>query len=158
MNSWSATDSQRTSLSVDASKAAEYDKARDEGLPVVTKEAESGVKPVEPLRFQAVKSPGIYEAEFAKKERDLIFHFWPWEYHKAEHEGRPTPAFKKDFYHHITETAASIFGAGRFELKDDTDMGAIFLQAFGWGESDGYRQIAIRFCEEFHKAMGGEPG
>jgi hypothetical protein len=37
-------------------------------------------------------------------------------------------------------------------------MGALFVCCSGWGESDGFREIAIKVCESLHKAMGGSEG
>ena len=157
--SWMAQDvTTRLPSAVDQAKTDDYEKAKADGLPVIEKEAEGGVKPIEPLRFQPVRSPKIYEAEFAVKGKDLIFHFWPDGYHDAERDGRAKPALKPHFIHNLLETMADVFGSGRIKLEEDRDVGAIFVQVFGWGENDSYRQIAIEACEKFHKAMGGSEG
>jgi hypothetical protein len=145
-------------VGVDAQKANEYDQAKAEGLPVVTKEAEGGIKPLDPVKFQPVRSPGIFEAEFGVKGKDLIFHFWPDGYHKADRNSLAPPAFKKDFLQRLTKTMVDTFTKERVLIEEDRDMGAFFVKAHGWGENDSYREISIKVCEIFHKAMGGTEG
>lgn len=156
--SWVAQDSSRMPVAVDAQKKNEYDKAKAESLPAITKEAEGGVRPVEPVKFQPVRSPGIYEAEFGVKEKDIIFHFWPDGYHNADRDGRAIPAFKKDFLKNLTLSMHEIFHPNRITIEEDKDMGAFFVKAHGWGENDNYREISIKACEAFHHRMGGESG
>lgn len=156
---WMRQDSETHEVSgVDREKEAIYEKAKAEGLPIVTKESESGVKPFETMKFQPVRSPGIYEAEFGVKGKDLIFHFWPDGYHKAERDEKRVPEFKKNFFSMLSKAMGGIFGTNRILIKDDGDVGAFFVQAHGWGESDNHRELAIKACEEFHKDMGGVPG
>lgn len=155
---WDARDESGAVQRLDGKKAADYEKAKAEGLPVVEKEAESGVRPFESVKFQPVISPGIYEAEFGVKGRDLIFHFWPDGYHKAERNSQRLPTFKKDFLLNLEQTMGDVFGSHRIQVQEDLDVGAIFVQAHGWGENDNVNKVAINACEKFHKAMGGLDG
>jgi hypothetical protein len=156
--SWLAKNASNMPLEMTAQKEQEYDKAKAEGLPVVEKEAEGGVKPFDSVKFQPVRSPGIFEAEFGVKGKDLIFHFWPDGYHKSDRNEHTTPAFKRDFLQHLTKVMGDVFNKERILIEEDRDMGAFFIKAHGWGESDSFRELSIKACEKFHSAMGGEPG
>ncbi len=127
-------------------------------LPTIQKEADAGMRPFETMKFQPVKSPGIYEAEFGVKGKDLIFHFWPHDYHLIDSQSKPTPKFGPDFLAKLTRIMHETFDGRRVDIKDDKDMGALFVRATGWGESQFHRELAIKACEAMHSAMGGLQG
>src|SRR3954463_8140201 len=87
----------------------EYDQVKKDSLPKVQKEANDGVRPFKTVDFQPVKSPNIYEAEFGVKEEDVIFHFWPWNYHMLERQGHRTPEFPKGFQIKLLEALEDSF-------------------------------------------------
>jgi hypothetical protein len=137
-------------------KARELDQVKAESLPVIEKEADRGQRPFETIKFQPVRSPGIYEAEFAAKEEDLIFHFWPYGYRKAKRAGTAAPWFNKKFEPTLTTSMKKVFGEQRVEIAHDKDMGSFFVKAIGWGEHQFARDLSIQVCEEVHKTLGGE--
>jgi hypothetical protein len=145
-------------MEVTPEKARVLDKARDEGLPVVEKEAARGQVPLDPIRFTPVRSPGIYEAEFARKDSDLVFHFWPYGYHEADRNSRPTPRFVPKFEHYMRILAVAEFGlvgGGSPAFHEDKDMGAWCMTVPGWGEKQFFHEVAVKFCEKLHHALGG---
>lgn len=150
---WEELDNEKKTRNYVEKKA--YDEASAELKPVLEREEQQGAKPIEPLEFQPVRSPGIYEAEFAKKNDDLIFHFWPYGYHTAERAGIATPRFIPEFDTGLRKSFSDVFGAHRIEVNRDEDVGAISIKAFGWGGNDSYRKLAIEACEKTHLALGG---
>src|SRR5687767_9711082 len=120
---------------------------------VIEEEARAGDKLIEPVNFQPVRSPGNYEAEFAAKGDDIIFHFWPDGYHDAQNKGKHPPRFKKDFGHHLFVAMSATFGPRRLEIENDDDMGAIFVKATGYGTNQFFRTMAISVCEDLHKKL-----
>ena len=142
---------------VTTEREAELEKAKAENLPLIQKEAE-GLRPFDPVEFQPVRSPGIYEAEFGMKEEDIIFHFWPAGYHEAQRERKPEPRFMAGFSVALTVTMGELFEDSRLEIQSDKDMGAIFVKARGWGKNQFARELAIKACEGVHSRMGGQPG
>lgn len=142
----------------DLAKAQELDKVRDELLPDLLHEADSGVKPIEPVRFQPVKSPGLYEAEFAMKDGALIFHVWPWGYHEAQRLEQREPTFKADFEQTLRAALATNFRPTQSEFSFDGDMGAWFVKVVGYAESQYWFEHAVQCLETLHAAMGGIPG
>lgn len=136
---------------------AAYEEAKRELGPQI--EREVGLRQnLEPIRFQPVRSPGIYEAEFGQKGDDVIFHFWPYGYHAADSAGRALPRFPKIFESVLERAMVSSYGEGRFEIINDKDMGAWFARAKGWGTSMFARETAVKVCEAVHKGLGGQPG
>lgn len=132
---------------------------KETSLPAIRKEAEAGTLALpEPIKFQPVKSPGIYEAEFGVKGKDVIFHFWPFGYHIADASGKVPPRFPKDFLPKLTKIMNETFNVARVEIKDDRDMGALFVKALAWADSQFYRELCVKACQALHDAMGGEPG
>ena len=144
--------------SVDAERAKVLDLAREEKLPVIEKEAATGVKSLDPLKFQPVHSPGIYEAEFAMKGDDIIFHFWPWGYHKSDRNGEKTPRLSRNFPAVLSQVFTNLFGSGRFDIENDEDMGAHYVRCIGWGSNQFARDLAIKACKGLHSALGGVDG
>lgn len=126
---------------------------REEYLPLAEKEAASGAKAVEPIKFQPVMSPGNYEAEFAVKGEDVIFHFWPHGYHDAEKNGTVLPRFKRGFQNFLVSAMAKAFDPRRLQIEEDKDMGAIFVKAIGFAHNEFYRKLAIEACELLHKSF-----
>jgi hypothetical protein len=147
----------RKPIPVTAEKAADLDKAKEEGLPTVIKQAAKGELPVQPVQLQPVRSPGIYEGEFGVKDDDLIFHFWPYGYHDADRKGLATPRFKKDFESTLKAVAAREL-RNRAVVEHDQDVGAYFVRGTGWGTSQFHHDIAVKFCQALHTALGGTEG
>lgn len=120
------------------------------GTDVVAKDPD---KVIEPVHFQPVKSPGNYEAEFAIKDGDVIFHFWPYGFHEAQVREQTPPRFKRGFHQFLVSAMASAFDSRRLEFEDDKDMGAIFVRAKGFADNQFYRQLAIQACEKLHAIL-----
>ncbi len=132
----------------------EYDSIKETFAPLAAKEAQAD-KGIEPIEFQPVKSPGNYEAEFAKKDDDIIFHFWPYGFHDAQDKEKTLPRFKQGFETFLTQVMAESYGAKRVKLEKDLDMGAIFVRAMGAGTNQFFREVAIKACELLHKKFEG---
>jgi hypothetical protein len=145
-------------IAVTAEKERELNKAKEEGAPVIVKEASAGMKPFDPVEYQPVRSPDIYEGEFGVKGSDLIFHFWPANYHNAERAGKALPRFKPGFDVVLKQVFTDAFGAGvsRVEVFHDPDVGAFCVLAHGWGDNQYHRELSIKACEALHQALGGE--
>lgn len=139
----------------DAARVRELEEGKRESLPILEREARKGQMPIEPIRFRPVKSPGIYEAEFAQKDKDLIFHFWPYGYHQAERDRRAAPKFKTGFEKALTDSMENVFSSNRVTVSLDRDVGAYFVKAANWGEHQFMSELAIKACEQVHKALGG---
>lgn len=140
----------------DAARAKVLDKVREENLPVIEKQAEKGQLPFNAIKRQPVRSPGNYEAEFLRKDDDLVFHVWPYGYEKAKRAGIAVPRFAPKFESILKSVMEKSFGAHRIRMDYDKDMGAYFVKAYGWGEAQFWNDLAIKTCEELHKALGGE--
>jgi hypothetical protein len=154
---WTAQDMQsRNTVGVTADQEKAFEQAKQEALPVVQKEADEGVRPFKPVDFQPVKSPGLYEAEFGVKGEDVIFHFWPWNYHLAEKQGQRPPNFPRSFETYLVQAMGDAFEVRRVEMHKDEDMGAYFVKAKGYASNQFNRELSIRACEKLHKLLGGE--
>ncbi len=145
--------STRQDLDMSYDRVQELSKARDEVLPVITQESESGAKPFKRLVFQPVKSPGNYEAEFVVKNDDLVFHFWPSGFHEAERGGLALPRFNKDFETKLQQAMATSFDKPRLDISFDKEMGAWFVLAKSYGTSLFHRNLAISACEKLHNLL-----
>ena len=139
-------------------RTRELNEARDQALPAMLKEAEVGKKPFIPVHFQPVRSPGLYEAEFAKRDNDVIFHFWPYGYHEADRKGIAAPRFPKDFEPKLTTAMGDVFGTHRITVKHDMDMGAFFVCASGWANQQFWFDLAVKACQSLHTSLGGTEG
>lgn len=128
----------------------EYDSMTESLSPLVAKEAQQD-KGIEPIEFQPVKSPGNYEAEFAKKDDDILFHFWPYGFHDAQDKEKTPPRFKNGFETFLTQVMSETYGPKRVQLEKDLDMGAIFVRAMGAGSNQFFREVAIKACELLHQ-------
>jgi hypothetical protein len=141
-------------LKVSADRAKELETTKAESV----KHLDSVAKPFEPIRLQPVRSPGLYEAEFGVKGDDIIFHFWPYGYRAAERSGALPPKFKRNFAQVLKDSMDKSFGSNRVALSEDTDVGAWFVLAKGWGINQFNRDLAIKACEAVHKGLGGTEG
>jgi hypothetical protein len=156
---WLEKDQETNRISkADAERSQLLNEVKKGSLPTIQKEADNGAPPFKEMKFQPVKSPGIYEAEFGVKGKDLLFHFWPWGYHAADANGQATPKFSADFLPKLKKIMGETFDAKRIEVKDDADVGALFVKASSWADNEFHRELAVKACEALHKAMGGKPG
>jgi len=156
--SWVEQEQQgRKKLTVTEERAALLDKVKAEALPPIRHEVANGDKPFEPIRFQPVRSPGLFEAEFAKKEDDVIFHFWPWGLHEAERSGKPRPPFSKNFRDVLQKAFKHSFGADA-ELSEDRDMGAWFVKVRGLGRKQFWHDLSVKAATLVHTELGGDKG
>jgi hypothetical protein len=156
--------SSRRQLPVTTSRAEELNNAKKATHHVIAGEADHGNKTVSPIRFQPVRSPGLFEAEFAQQDsltddkqisKDVIFHFWPWGLHVAEKEGKPRPAFKEGFRLRLQQVLCAGY-RGPIQIEDDRDMGAIFVRIRGAGGQQFWHPIAVKAVTALHQALGGE--
>lgn len=144
-------------LPVTEERIKELEKSKAEGQPIVEQEAEKGQVPFNGIKFQPVKSPGLYEAEFAQKEKDVIFHFWPYGHHSAQRRNIASPRYPNHFAEKLTEVMTKEFGtAARIEF--DRELTSYFVRVKDLGEKQFFRELAIAACEKLHLALGGTPG
>lgn len=143
-------------MTVTTDRAALLDKVKTEVHPKIVREAKSGDKGIDPLRFQPVRSPGLFEAEFAQRGEDVIFHFWPWGLHQADKESRPRPAFPPGFKSTLSSVLTKAFAPDAIKVEDDRDMGAIFVRVVGLGSRQFWRDLTIKAVTDLHHALGGE--
>lgn len=156
---WQArdTDTQQR-LDVSQSAAAEFDKAKSDVHHLIAKEADLGVKHFKQLKFQPVIGNGVFEAEFAEKDDDIIFHFWPYNYRLKQKEGKPQlPKFPANAETLLKRALTTSFAENRIELTFDTDMGSYFVKALGYAKSLNPRHLAIEACKKFYQLSGGTP-
>lgn len=147
----------REKLDVDEARSRLLTEVRKESLPVVQKEASSGVRPFEKVDFQPIKGVNTFEAEFGVKGEDVIYHVWPWGYHEADRKkDERLPSFKRDFEKVLSQVMASVFGQGRCDLSFDADIGAWFVKVNGFGTNQFFRNVCIEAALALHKAMGGK--
>lgn len=155
--SWVEQETQeRKQLQVTPEREKQLDEVKNEVHPAIVREAAQGDKPFEPIRFQPVKSPGLFEAEFAKKESDLVFHFWPWGLHAADRGDQPRPPFTKDFRPQLTCALHDVFDSNKVTIKEDRDMAAIFVKVEGYGMKQFWFDLAHKVVTNLHLRLGGE--
>lgn len=147
----------RTDSTAPAEKAKVLDKEKEKSFPTMMKEANE-IRPFDPINLQPVISPGIYEAEFGVKGKDVLFHFWPYGYHTAERRSTASPRFEKNFRSKLKEAMDHSFEAHRVEIIDDADVGALCVIAKNWGDSLFARELCVKACEKLHQLMGGTEG
>lgn len=135
-------------------RARLYDLEKSTTLPIIGKEP--GKKPFEAVKAQPVRSPGIYEAEFIAKDGDVVFHFWPEGYHKAEEEGRNPPHFPPTFSKAMQSAISKVMAPSKVDISEDRDMGAWFVRVHGLATKPFQFDLCVKACEEVHKAMGGK--
>jgi hypothetical protein len=157
MNTWVEQElKNRKPLDVSPARAKTLDDTKRESHPIIVQEAARGDKPFDPIRFQPVKSPGLFEAEFAKRGNDLIFHFWPHGLHEADRLGQPRPPFLTTFRHELQVAFGANFFAKNVEISDDRDMGAIFVKVSTFGAKQFWHQLSVKVVTDLHKQLGGE--
>jgi len=134
----------------------DLDAERLASLPIITKEADKGAMPFEPVRFTPVRSPGCYEAQFAKRDSDVVLHFWPPGYNQAKRDEKPLPPFKTGFELKLKSIMVAEFGIDKVGFHNDRDtMGAWYVQVKGLGEKQFYRDLVKVACEKLHYSLGG---
>ena len=139
-----------------AKLSKDLDDEKVASLPLITKEAEKGEVPFEPIHFTPVRSPGCYEAQFAKRDDDVVMHFWPPGYAQAKRDEKPLPPFKHGFEIKLKAIMFSEFGKERVVFHNDRDtMGAWYVQVQGLGEKQFYRDLVKTACEKLHYSLGG---
>lgn len=146
----------RKRLAVSPERAALLNETKKEVHPIIVQEAARGDKPFEPLKFQPVKSPGLFEAEFAKKESDLIFHFWPWGLHDADRNGTPRPPFSVQFRNYMPLALYEIFDKKFVEIIEDRDMGSFYVKVKGFGGKQFWFDLCVKAVTGLHHRLGGE--
>jgi len=146
----------RKKLEVSPKRAETLNEVKKQVHPIIVKEAAQGDKPFEPLKFQPVKSPGLFEAEFAKKDSDLIFHFWPWGLHEADRNGQPRPPFTPLFRSVLPAVMYKSFGARFVTIEEDRDMGSFFVKVTGFGAKQFWHDLGVKAVTELHHKLGGE--
>lgn len=149
MNMWSERSSDGK---VSSKQSSDLDLVKESLAPFAEKEANAGVKGFDPIDFQEVLSPENYEAEFASKENDIIFHIWPWKLHEADKNGKVRPRFKKDFVQHLNFAFGRVF-FNRWSFEFDEDMGSYFVKATGFGTSQFARELALNAMEALYEEM-----
>lgn len=140
---------------VSSAKAAELDSAKAETMPELLKET-SGMRPFEQIKFQPVRAHGLFDAEFAVKGDDIIFHFWPYGFHQAQHSGTREPNFPTGFLEKLKESLKTSFAATRTEVTLDKDMGAYFVKAIGYATAISSFTLATEACKHLYKLLGGQ--
>ena len=143
---------------IDVSRERErvLDATKREVHPIIVQEASQGDKPFEPIKFQPVKSPGLFEAEFAKRDADIIFHFWPWGLHEADRTGSPRPPFTAPFRSELKAAMEKVFDKRFVTIDEDRDMGAIFVKVSGVGAKQFWHDLGVKVVTALHHALGGE--
>lgn len=116
-------------------------------------ESESKSKNFDPILFQPVRGPGVYEGEFGAKENDIIFHFWPDKYHFLDAQGKQPPVFNKKFKPTLEAVFTEVFGNGKFEIAQDDDMGAFFVKVFHGTVNTFHKKLSIDACEKIYTAL-----
>lgn len=146
-------------MDVTAAKARMLDEVRRASLPIVQKEADSGVRPFETVKLQPVRATDTFEAEFGVKGNDIIFHFWPWNYHAADRkEGAVLPKFRKEFETILRAAFGQVYEISRVETSYDADIGAWFVLAKGYAGNQFHHKVCIEAVTILHKALGGTEG
>lgn len=146
----------RKQMDVSPTRAQTLDEVKKQVHPIIVKEAAQGDKPFDPLRFQPVKSPGLFEAEFAKRGPDLIFHFWPWGLHEADRTGSPRPPFGPKFRNELKNTLEEVFDKRFVHISEDRDMGAMFVKVDTYGAKQFWHDLGVKAVTKLHHRLGGE--
>jgi len=160
---WAELDLQtRQDLPMSAEREALLNEVRNSVRPVITREVDRGDKGIEPVQFKEVRSPGLFEAQFARKQNDVVFHFWPWGFALAEKRGEPRPAFQPGMRVQIREAFVDIYGDSEFlsVTEDDWDreMGSITAIVRGQGAKQFWYDLAVKVVTQLHKSLGGKNG
>jgi hypothetical protein len=156
MSGWTERETEsRKEKEVSPQKAAELDAARDKDLPVIQKEA-AGAKLFDQIKFQPVRAYGYFDAEFAVKDGNIIFHFWPHGFHEAQQVGKRIPDFPVAFESKLNQAMSHAFTRNRVEVREDRDMGAYFVKATGYGSSISPFEMAVGACQRLYRSLSGE--
>jgi hypothetical protein len=147
---------ERKRLEVTPAREKLLNEVKKTSLPAVLREAASGDKTLDPIRFQPVKSVGRFEAEFAKRDGDIIFHFWPWGLHTADREGKPRPPFTPEFRAALPMALYEEFDVKLVSITEDRDMGAFFVKAESYGKKQFWFDLARKVVTALHRRLGGD--
>jgi hypothetical protein len=142
---------------VDQARAAELDKAKVDVHQAIVKETGEGLRQFKPIKFQPVIGRGIFEAEFAEKDDDIIFHFWPYQYRLKQKEGKQLPQFPQGTENLLKLSLTTSFADNRIETSFDQDMGSFFVRAIGYAKSLDPKYLAVNVCKKFYELLGGKP-
>jgi hypothetical protein len=136
-------------------RTEQLNQAVGESLPAIHAEVATGVKGLEPISLKPFRCPeGKFEGEFGTKDGDLIFHFWPYGYYQAEHDGTALPAFDRIFTRKLLE---EIFGQSfrpdRIEVLPEPGLGSICVLAKGYGGSQFQYELCFKAVEALYKRL-----
>lgn len=151
----------RNPTDISGSKKVEYDKESSEGIPKIMKEWETvdkglGGKPIDPIHFQEVLGPKIFEGEYGVRGEDIIFHLWPYGYHQAMDDNKFPPKFHKNFKGQLVVSVAKVFPTNKVELENHIQrMGSLYVCIYGGASGMFHDQKCIEFCEDLYKELGG---
>lgn len=145
----------RKKLDVDEKRAAVLDATKAETLPGLAPEIGHN-KGIVPLKFQPVLSPQLFEAEFAVRDSDLVFHLWPWGYRSARRAGEPLPAFVRGFKSELAAAMIDVFGGAAVTVEEVREEGSFFVLVRGAGKNQFFNELAIRALTTLHKDLGGK--
>jgi hypothetical protein len=137
-----------------AELAKVYDAEKETGIPVLRRDAVD--KPFEPISFQPVTSTNIYEAEFGVTGKDVVFHFWPYNFHLHESVNKIPPRFPKHFPAVLKKSMEDTMSPSTVQILDDREMGAWFVRVVNLAEKPFHRELSIKACEAVHSGMGGK--
>lgn len=126
--------------------------------PALVKEVDQGKKEFEPIRFFEVRSP-YFEAEFGQRYNDIVFHFWPHGFKKAEEAGAPRPAFLKGMQNAIRTSLIDTFGDSSLvkvsQDQGDRELGAIYAKVERYGARQFWFELSKKAVTNLHKSLGG---
>jgi len=145
---------ERKKLTVTTEREALLDEVKAGSLPIIRQEANAGDRPIKPVHFQEVRSPGIFEGEFGVKDGDLIFHFWPWGLHQADRDGKPRPPFPTGFGPVLRAVLTHHFGLT--EISEQRDLGSWYAKAAGVGRKQFWFDLAVKAVTDLHHQLGGK--
>lgn len=134
-------------------RARILDMEKESGIPIITKEPSS--RPFDQVRPQPVIGDKTFEGEFFVKGKDVIFHFWPFGYHKADDLNKIPPRFNKKIESVLKSCFEKNIIRYKVEISEDRDMGAWFVKIVNGSENLFYYDNAIAVCESIHEALGG---
>ena len=147
---------ERKKLEVTPAREKLLNEVKRATLPTIVQEAASGDKSFEAINFQPVKSVGRFEAEFAKRDGDIIFHFWPWGLHAADREGTPRPPFTAAFRAALPKALYDEFDVKLVTIIEDRDMGSIYVKAESYGKKQFWFDLARKVVTTLHRHLGGD--
>jgi hypothetical protein len=152
----------RNPTEISGSKKIEYDNARETGIPRLEREWESvdtkvGGKPIDPIHFQEVIGPKIFEGEYGVKGEDIIFHLWPYGYQQSMDDNKFPPKFHKNFKDQLGKSLTKVFTTNTVDQENhQSTMGSIYVCIRGGASGMFYKQKCIDFCEDLFLNLGGK--